>query len=161
MKAYLLYPDREWINAKPYFDEKSISQDLGLRILYMMSAREVIMEGENVKEIGTFQNLRGACLDLNQTPGFVFYVRAEYEGELAVNGTVYREFSDPVMKGGEMLKYVVVEIPAYRMTEDITVVAGEDTLLYNLDTYIATVASAEPYAHALYGYVVACKNYLA
>ena len=52
MKTYLLYPDREWINAKPYFDEKSILQDLGLRILYMMSAREVIMEGENVKEIG-------------------------------------------------------------------------------------------------------------
>ena len=120
-----------------------------------------VWQAQNVKEIGTFQNLRGACLDLNQTPGFVFYVRAEYEGELEVNGTVYREFSDPVMKGGEMLKYVVVEIPAYRMTDDITVVAGEDTLLYNLDTYIATVASAEPYAHALYGYVVACKNYLA
>ncbi len=52
MKTYLLYPDREWMDVKPYFDEKSILQDLGLRILYMMSAREVIMEGEEVKEIG-------------------------------------------------------------------------------------------------------------
>ncbi len=52
MKTYLLYSDREWLNLKPYFDEKSILQDLGLRILYMMSAREVIMEGEQVKAIG-------------------------------------------------------------------------------------------------------------
>ncbi len=52
MKTYLLYSDREWINVKPYFDEKSILQDLGLRILYMMSAREVIMEADQVKEIG-------------------------------------------------------------------------------------------------------------
>ena len=33
------------------FDEKSIIQDLGLRILYMMAAREVIVEGGNVKAI--------------------------------------------------------------------------------------------------------------
>lgn len=51
MKAYLLYPQKEWINTKPYFDEKSVIQDLGLRILYMMAARKVIMEGEKVKAI--------------------------------------------------------------------------------------------------------------
>lgn len=51
MKAYLLYPQKEWINTKPYFDEKSVIQDLGLRILYMMAARKVIMEGETVKAI--------------------------------------------------------------------------------------------------------------
>lgn len=51
MKAYLLYPEKEWANTKPYFDEKSVIQDLGLRILYMMSARKVIMEGEVVKAI--------------------------------------------------------------------------------------------------------------
>ena len=51
MKAYLLYPDREWINVKPYFDEKSIIQDLGLRILYMMAARKVLTENGEVKAI--------------------------------------------------------------------------------------------------------------
>lgn len=51
MNAYLLYQDREWMNAKPYFDEKSIIQDLGLRILYMMAARKVIRENGVVKSI--------------------------------------------------------------------------------------------------------------
>ena len=51
MKTYLLYQEKEWIDVKPYFDEKSIIQDLGLRILYMMAAREVVWDGENVKSI--------------------------------------------------------------------------------------------------------------
>ncbi len=45
MKAHLLYSDKEWINVTPYFDQKSIIQDLGLRILYMMAGRKVVAEG--------------------------------------------------------------------------------------------------------------------
>ncbi len=52
MKAYLLYEDKEWVNTNSYFDTQSIIQDLGLRILYMMAAREVIKEGDKVKAIG-------------------------------------------------------------------------------------------------------------
>ncbi|MBR2612928.1 MAG: hypothetical protein IKC72_07650 [Clostridia bacterium] len=120
-----------------------------------------VWEAKNVKEIGTYENLRGACIDLNQKPGFVFYVRADYEGDVLVNGKVYNQYSDIVTMGGQSLKYIVVQVPANQMIDDITVVAGEDTLVYNLDTYIAGRASTEPYAHALYGYVYACKNYIA
>jgi hypothetical protein len=117
-------------------------------------------EAKNVKELSSYENLRGACLDLNQTPGFVFYVRADYEGAVTVNGKEYRDYSDPVRMDDEELKYIVVPIPAYQMADDLTVTAGEDTLIYNLDTYIAGRASSEPYAHALYGYIEACKNYI-
>lgn len=119
-----------------------------------------VWEEKNVKEISSYDNLRGACLDLNQTPGFVFYVRADYEGEILVNGKAYREYSDPLMMDGKWVKYVVVQVPAHQMVDDLTVVCGEDTLLYNLDTYIAGRASTEAYAHAFYGYVMACKNYI-
>ena len=51
MKAHLLYAEKEWTNVTPYFDEKSIIQDLGLRILYMMAARKVIRESGVVKSI--------------------------------------------------------------------------------------------------------------
>lgn len=53
MKAYLLYPQKEWINEKTYFDANSVIQDLGLRILYMMAAREVVRENGEVKSIST------------------------------------------------------------------------------------------------------------
>ena len=119
-----------------------------------------VWEEKNVLKIGSFENLRGACLDLNQTPGFVFYVKADYEGVITVNETVYSTYSDPVTLGGQQLKYIVVQIPANQMTENLTVTAGEDTLIYNLDTYIAGKASTQAYAHALYGYVTACKNYI-
>ena len=120
-----------------------------------------VWEAKNVKEIGTYENLRGACIDLNQQPGFVFYVRADYEGDVLVNGKVYNQYSDIVTMGGQSLKYIVVQVPANQMLDDLTVVAGNDTLIYNLDTYIAGRAPTEPYAHALYGYVYACKNYIA
>jgi len=51
MKAHLLYADKEWVEVTPYYDEKSIIQDLGLRILYMMAARKVIREEGVVKSI--------------------------------------------------------------------------------------------------------------
>ncbi len=52
MKSYLLYPEKEWVNNTPYYDDKSIIQDLGLRIIFMMAAREVIWENDEVKSIG-------------------------------------------------------------------------------------------------------------
>ncbi len=52
MKSYLLYPEKEWVNNTSYFDDKGIIQDLGLRILFMMAARDVIWENDEVKSIG-------------------------------------------------------------------------------------------------------------
>ena len=42
MKVYLLYPQKEWLNPEPYFDEKAIVQDLGLKTLFLAAAKEVV-----------------------------------------------------------------------------------------------------------------------
>ena len=39
MKVYLLYPQKEWLNPEPYFDEKAIVQDLGLKTLFLAAAK--------------------------------------------------------------------------------------------------------------------------
>ena len=149
----------DYINkANIYFGGKSVERIDAL--LESQNFKPYEWVGENVREIGRYENLRGACLDLNQTPGYVFYVRADYEGDVVINGKAYHDYSEVRVMGGQAVKYVVVSLPAYQMTEDITVVAGEDSLVYNLDTYIAGVASHQPYAHAFYGYVMACKNYI-
>ncbi len=85
MKTYLLYPDREWMDVKPYFDEKSILQDLGLRILYMMSAREVILEGEEVKEIGK------PDLFIEETMRKMMLVPLETEEEIVYRQEILRD----------------------------------------------------------------------
>ncbi len=155
----LIFHTLDYINkANMYFGGESVERINDL--LKEQNFTPYQWEEKNVQEIGKYENLRGACLDLSQTPGFVFYVRADYEGTITVNDKVYQEYSDPVTVAGEQLKYIVLKIPAYQMTNNLTVVAGEDTLVYNLDTYIAGKAPTEPYAHAFYGYVIACKNYV-
>ena len=85
MKTYLLYQEKEWIDVKPYFDEKSIIQDLGLRILYMMAAREVVWEGENVKEISTPDTF------IEETMKTVMMVPLETEEEIRYRQQVLRD----------------------------------------------------------------------
>lgn len=51
MNAYLLYPHKEWVNTKTYFDSRSIVQDLGLETLFMAASKGVVKEREEVKEI--------------------------------------------------------------------------------------------------------------
>lgn len=85
MKTYLLYQEKEWIDVKPYFDEKSIIQDLGLRILYMMAAREVIWEGENVKSISMPDSF------IEETMKTVMMVPLESEEEIRYRQQVLRD----------------------------------------------------------------------
>ncbi len=85
MKTYLLYPDKEWIDVKPYFDEKSVIQDLGLRILYMMAAREVVWEGDNVKEISIPDTF------IEETMKKVMVVPLETEEEIRYRQQVLRD----------------------------------------------------------------------
>ena len=85
MKTYLLYQDREWLDTKPYFDEKSIIQDLGLRILYMMAAREVIVEGGNVKAISMPDTF------IEETVKTVMMVPLETEEEIRYRQQVLRD----------------------------------------------------------------------
>lgn len=85
MKTYLLYQDKEWIDVKPYFDEKSIIQDLGLRILYMMAAREVIQEGGSVKAISAPDTF------IEETMKKVMLVPLETEEEIRYRQLILRD----------------------------------------------------------------------
>ena len=80
MKAHLLYAEKEWVDVKPYFDEKSIIQDFGLRILYMMAARKVI------REDGVVKSIDAPDLFIEETMKKVMLVPLETEMEI-----VYRQ----------------------------------------------------------------------
>lgn len=49
MNLFLLYKDTDRLFADPYFDGKSIVQDLGLKALFLAAAKEVIYENDRVK----------------------------------------------------------------------------------------------------------------
>lgn len=51
MKAYLLYPQKEWQNTARYADERAITQDLGLKTLFGAAARELEKEEGKVKSV--------------------------------------------------------------------------------------------------------------
>lgn len=51
MNSYLLYKFNDYLTDAPYFDSKSIVQDLGLKTLFMAAAKEVVYDGNEVKSI--------------------------------------------------------------------------------------------------------------
>lgn len=51
MNVFLLYENSDRLGEKPYYDGKSIVQDLGLKALFLAAAKEVIYENESVKRI--------------------------------------------------------------------------------------------------------------
>lgn len=51
MKVNLLYPDREWAGTEKYFDNKSIVADLGLKTLFSMASKDVIVEDGVVRKV--------------------------------------------------------------------------------------------------------------
>ena len=52
MNVFFLYEDREWMNIKRYNDAQSIIQDLGLKTLFSISAKEVMRRNKEVVGIG-------------------------------------------------------------------------------------------------------------
>ena len=51
MKVCLLYADRERANAEPYYDTKSIIQDLGLESLFLAAAKAITYENGELKKL--------------------------------------------------------------------------------------------------------------
>ena len=51
MNAFLLYENSDRLGENPYYDGKSIVQDLGLKALFLAAAKEVIYENDAVKRI--------------------------------------------------------------------------------------------------------------
>ena len=53
MNSFLLYDQTDKLRDPPYYDAKSIIQDLGLKALFLSAAKEVIYEESGqVKKIG-------------------------------------------------------------------------------------------------------------
>lgn len=51
MNVNLLYPDREWAGTEKYFDNKSIVADLGLKTLFSMASKDVLVEDGVVRKV--------------------------------------------------------------------------------------------------------------
>ena len=52
MNVCLLYADTDRLYSEPYFDGKSIVQDLGLKAMFLSAAKEVIYENDRVIRVG-------------------------------------------------------------------------------------------------------------
>ena len=52
MNVNLLYADTDRLYSEPYFDGKSIVQDLGLKAMFLAAAKEVIYENGRVNRVG-------------------------------------------------------------------------------------------------------------
>ena len=112
-------------------------------------------------------DIKGAALELLNTPGFVFFLNDTYADKNSVTVTV-----NGVTKGYEVRHIDVngtakhcftvdnIHISNYR--KDLTVKLGEQSFTYNFDVYMTGFKTAVPaYAHALYAYSVAAEAYLA
>lgn len=52
MNINLLYPDREWVSPEYYYDEKSITMDLGLDSLFSIAGKECLYRMGEVYKVG-------------------------------------------------------------------------------------------------------------
>lgn len=52
MNIHLLYPDREWVSPEYYYDEKSITMDLGLDSLFIIAGKECLYRMGEVYKVG-------------------------------------------------------------------------------------------------------------
>lgn len=51
MKVQFLYKDREWLNVSKYSDAGNIIQDLGLKAIFSISAKEVVWENTKIMSV--------------------------------------------------------------------------------------------------------------
>ena len=107
----------------------------------------------------------GAFLRLESTPGIVFVAKEAAIGKTFTFTYVDENLelvSEEVTFTAEKLEYEL-EMKVYNLDQDITfTVDGSDTALsYNLDTYLASLATSNnAFAQAIYRYVNAAKAYV-
>ena len=51
MKVCLLYENNERLTGEGYYDQESIIQDLGLKSVFSVSAKNLVYEDGNVKKV--------------------------------------------------------------------------------------------------------------
>lgn len=105
-------------------------------------------------------NILGATVSINNTPGFAVFFRNDYEGEVTVMGKTFTKdaFHDGKI-GDTACKFVYVSVAAYTMLDTFSVTVGEDTISYNLDTYVYRMTAAREISGALYAYAAAARAY--
>ena len=108
-------------------------------------------------------DIKGAALELLNTPGFVFFLNDTYADKNSVTVTVNGVTKDYKVKheaGKHFFTVDNIHISNYR--KDLTVKLGGQSFTYNFDVYMTGFKTAVPeYAHALYAYSVAAEAYLA
>lgn len=123
---------------------------------------EWTMEGKEIVTVpNDLKNILGATVSINNTPGFAVFFRSDYEGEVTLLGKTFtkEQFHEGTI-GGKACKFVYVSTPAYALLDTFTITVGEDTLPYNLDTYISRMTEAKSLASALYEYAKTASAYL-
>lgn len=88
MKAYLLYPQREWTSGGRYKDDRTIIQDLGLKTLFSAAAKEIEMDD------GKIIKIQEADLFLEETMKKVMMVPLETEEEILYRQEIIRDCYD-------------------------------------------------------------------
>ncbi len=111
-------------------------------------------------------DIKGAALELLNTPGFVFFLNDTYAGKNSVTVTVNGVTKDYEVRhidvnGTAKHCFTVDNIHISNYRKDLTVKLGEQSFTYNFDVYMTGFTAVPAYAHALYSYSLAAEAYLA
>ena len=121
----------------------------------------------NVQTVTAGDVFQGAALNLDATPGFLFFVSDGFTGEITVkHGNSTKTYTSKdiltyTKADGTQGSAILVDLAAADYRDLIIVTVGEEKLTYNLDTYIQSQTSliAPAYLQALYAYSVAAEEY--
>ena len=111
-------------------------------------------------------DIKGAALELLNTPGFVFFLKDTYADKTTVPVTVNGVTKDYEVRhidvnGTAKHCFTVDNIHISNYRKDLTVKLGEQSFTYNFDVYMTGFTAVPAYAHALYAYSLAAEAYLA
>lgn len=121
---------------------------------------------DKTADVPSSTELTGAALYLAGDPGFIFFLNDSYATAdkitVKVNGT---EKEYDVLHQGDNHYIFVQDIHISNYTEGVTMTLGDETITYNLNTYIQAKYKdagndVPDYLNALYSYVLAAKTYL-
>ncbi len=162
MKQLILATVDYLVEAARFFDgadnnfeiEDVLDREEYLRPEWTSEGKDIAVIPENLSHI------LGATVSINSRPGFAVFFESDYEGDVTVMGRTFTKesFHDGVI-GTTECKFVYVSLSAYAMLDTFEISVGEDTMRYNLDTYISRMSVAKELTSALYAYASAAKAY--
>ncbi len=133
MKVCLLYEDRERINEESYYDSASIIQDLGLKAIFLIAAKDLVFENGEVKKVekedtylvDTMRKVMMSPLYTEEEIRFRQQIIADCLEHEELIRELYRIASNTVQKWGEFGRGPREKLqqsnPVTRLTSDIRV----------------------------------------